>query len=107
MLTKQTAVVLGLIAGAFLVLGVIVGVTPVRSDGFACGTAFAESDHLLTEEYADTLTGGTGESGCDDARGSRQLLTWAPIGLGAFLGVGTFMLAQVPGNAKKPAHPEG
>lgn len=100
MLNKQAALVLGLVGVALAVLGVIVGVMPVRADGYDCGSAFAESDRLAVDEFSDTLRGGTGENDCDAARGDRQVFTWGPIAVGAFLAFGAFALSQVP--AKTP-----
>lgn len=96
MLNKQVAVVLGLIGLALVAVGVIIGFMPVKSDGFDCGSAFKESSGLLDDELTDTMIGGTGENGCDEARSTRQVLTWAPIGLGSILAFGAFIGTQIP-----------
>lgn len=75
------------VAGGLLVVGIIVGFSPVKSNGYDCGSFFVESDDLLADEFRDTMTGGDGMSGCDDARASRAPVVWSAFGLAAFLGV--------------------
>lgn len=84
---------LGLAAAALLLVGLVFGLSPVTSDGFDCGNAFAESGELKSDEFTDVMAGGDGDSGCDEARSARQPVSYAALGVGVLLGfVGLVLL---------------
>ena len=79
---------LWLAAGCLFVIGLFIGFSPVKSDGYTCGSAFHESKGLAVDELTDTMYGGTGTNGCDEARSNRQLMAWVPLLAAAGLGIG-------------------
>lgn len=74
---------MALVGGALLIAGLVVGFAlPVHSGDYDCGSAFIESDDLKSNEFADTLTGGDGQSDCDSARSSARTLPVVLLVLG-------------------------
>lgn len=72
-----------LIAIALIGAGLVTGfVLPVNSGEYDCGSAFRESGDVMGDEFADALTGGEGESGCDEARSSARTLPVVLLVLG-------------------------
>jgi len=102
---------LGLATVIALLAGLIFGLTPIRSDGYACGNAFKESSELEVAELRNTFSGGTGMSGCDEARSGRQPLVWTLLSVAFVLGLTTIMVRSSElypnqNKPKTPAHPE-
>lgn len=76
---KQT---LGWLAIGLLAAGVVLGFLPVHSAGYNCGSAFHESSGLRTDEFSDTLGGGSGANDCDAERADARAMPIALVILG-------------------------
>lgn len=82
---KRVLVLIGL---ALIAAGLVVGFAlPVNSGEYDCGTAFHASD-VGAQEFSDTLSGGEGESNCDEARSSARTLPVVLLVLGAVALIG-------------------
>lgn len=97
---KPLALALALAAFALLVSGAVIGygVDVYGPTGTACGTALHERSDLGGVELGSTLRGGSGESGCDQARAEARPLPVLLLLFGATTGLG----AAIAGVAASP-----
>lgn len=83
-----------LLGGALIAAGLVVGFAlPVNSGEYDCGSAFHQSGDLYGQQVADTMSGGTGETSCDEARSSARTLPVVLLVLGAVVLVGAPFVA--------------
>lgn len=99
---KQLLILLG---GVLLVIGLVLGLTPISHDGGPCGSAFISSDDTSRESLDRSMSIGGDwrafEAGCTDAVSSRRTIALALTIPGALLLVGAYVVG--PLTDRKPA----
>lgn len=94
---------LWLVAVAAFAVGMVVGFSPVRSQGFDCGNGFASNQlGVATQQATATFAGDsyTGPVDCAGARSGRVTATWGLLVLGVVAAGGALVAGGREGEVR-------